>query len=61
MEEIYNGYIGKLMLRMELPVKRKWGRRFMDVEKEDMAEVEVMEGDTEDRSNWIWKIRSGDL
>ena len=38
---------------MELPGKRKRGkpkRRFMDVVKEDMAEVEVTEKDTEDRS-----------
>ena len=28
--------------------------------KEDMAEVEVTEEDTEDRSNWRWKIRCGD-
>ena len=44
------------MLRMELTGKRKRGRpkrRFMDVVKEDMAEVE-------DRSNWRWKIRCGD-
>ena len=37
------------MLRMELPGKRKRGRptrRFMDVVKEDMAEVEVKEEDT---------------
>ena len=35
-------------------------RRFMEVVKEDMAEVGVTEDDTEDRNNWIWKIRSGD-
>ena len=37
-----DGYIGRRMLRMELPGKRKRGRpkrRFMDVVKEDMAEV----------------------
>ena len=47
------------MPRMELPGKRKQGRpkrRFMDVVKEDMAEVEVTEEDTEDRNNWRWKI-----
>ena len=58
-----DGYIGRRMLRMELPGKRKWGRpkwRFMDVVKEDMAEVVVTEDDTEDRSNWRWKIRCGD-
>ena len=55
--------IGRRMLGMELPGKRKRGRpkrRFMDVVKEDMAEVEVTEEDTEDRSNWRWKIRCGD-
>ena len=34
---------------MESPGKRKWGRpkrKFMDVGKEDMAEVEVTEEDT---------------
>ena len=59
-----DGYIGKWMLRMELPGKRKRRRpkrRFMDVVKEDMAEVEVTEEDTEGRNNWRWKIRSGDL
>ena len=47
-------YIGRRMLRMELPGKRKRGRpkrRFMDVVKEDMAEVETMEEDTEHRNN----------
>ena len=48
---------------MELPGKRKRGRpkrRFMDVVKEDMAEVEVTEEDTVDRRNWKKKIRCGD-
>ena len=51
------------MLRMELPGKRKRGRpkrRFMDVVKEDMAEVEVTEEDTVDRRNWRKKICCGD-
>ena len=51
------------MLRMELPGKGRRGRpkrRFMDVVKEDMAEVEVTEEDTEYRNNWRWKIRCGD-
>ena len=46
-----DGYIGKRVLRMELPGKRKRGRpkrRFMDVVKEDIAEVEVTEEDAED-------------
>ena len=44
-----DGYIGRRMLRTELPEKRKRGRpkrRFMDVMKEDMTEVEVTEEDT---------------
>ena len=51
------------MLRMELPRKTKRGRpkrRFMDVVKEDMTEVEMTEEDTEDRKNWRWKICRGD-
>ena len=43
----YNGYIGRRMMRMELPGKRKSGRpkRWFigDVVKADMAEVEVTE------------------
>ena len=47
------------MLMVELPGKRKWGRpkrRFTDVFKEDMAEVEVTEEDTECRNNlfFLW-------
>ena len=51
------------MLRMELPGMKKRGmpkRRFMDVVKEDMGEVELTADDTEDRNNWRWKIRCGD-
>ncbi len=43
------------MLRMELPGKRKRGRpkrRFMDVVKENMAEFDMTEEDTEDRNNF---------
>ena len=32
----------------------------MDVVKEDMAEVEVTEEETEGRNNWRRKIRGGD-
>ena len=48
---------------MELPGKRKRGRpkrRFMDVVKEGMAEVEVTEEDTVDRNNWRRNIRCVD-
>ena len=51
------------MLRMELPGKRKRGRttrRFMDAAREDMAEVEVTEEDTDYRIAWRWNIRCGD-
>ena len=54
-----DGYIG----RREFPGKRKRGRpkvRFMDVVKEDMAEVEVTKEDIEYRNNWRWKNRCGD-
>ena len=58
-----NEYIGRMTLMMPLPEKRKQGRstrRFMDVVKEDMAEAEATEKDTEDRNNSRWKIRCGD-
>ena len=48
---------------IELPGKRKRGRpkrRFMDVVKEDMAEVEVTEEGTVDRNNRRRNIRCGD-
>ena len=48
-----DGYIGRRMLMMELPGKRKRGKpkmRFMDGVIED----------TEDRNNWRWKICCGD-
>ena len=51
------------MLRMELPGKRKRGRttrRFMVAVREDMAEVDVTEGDRDERITCRWKIRCGD-
>ena len=51
------------MLRMELPGRRKRGRpdrRFMDVVKEDMAEVEDTGEDTDVRNNLRCKILCGD-
>ena len=57
------GYIGRRMLRMEVPGKRKRGRprrRFMDVLKEDMHVVGVKEADVEDRVAWRRMIRCGD-
>ena len=56
-------YIGRRMLRMELPGKTKlrWPKRsYMDAVKEDMAVAEVTEEDAEDRTEWRWKICCGD-
>ncbi|WP_139267332.1 reverse transcriptase domain-containing protein, partial [Escherichia coli] len=56
-------YIGKRMLRLELPGRRPRGRpkrRFLDVVKEDMRIVGVGEEDTEDRVEWRQMIRCGD-
>ena len=47
-----DAYIGRRMLRMELPRKRKCGwpkRRFMDAVREDMTEDEVTKKDADDR------------
>ena len=58
-----DGYIGRRILRMELPGKRKWGRpkrRFNHVVKEDIAEAEGTEEDAEDRTKWRWKIFTGE-
>ena len=55
-------YVGRKMMEMELPGKRKRGRlkrRFLDVVKEDMEEVGVKETDIEDRKIWRMTIRCG--
>ena len=55
-------YVGRKMMEMELPVKRKRGRpkrRFLDVVKEDMKEVGAKEIDIEDRKMWRMMIRCG--
>ena len=55
-------YIGRKMMEMELPGKRKKGRpkrRFLDVVKEDMEEVGAKEMDIEDRKMWRMMIRCG--
>ena len=56
-------YIGRRMLRLELPGRRPRGRpkrRFMDVVKEDMKVVGVKEKEAEDRVRWRQMIRCGD-
>ena len=55
-------YVGRKMMEMELPGKRKRERpkrRFLDVVKEDVAEVGAKETDVEDRKVWRMMIRCG--
>ena len=57
-----SGYIGIMLLTMELPGKRKRGRpkmRFMDAVREDMTAVEVTEEDAEERTEWRRRLRCG--
>ena len=55
-------YVGRKMIEMELPGKRKKGRpkrRFLDVVKKDMGEVGAKETDVENRTVWRQIIRCG--
>ena len=55
-------YVGRKMMEMELPRKRKRGRpkrRFLDVVKEDMEKVGAKEMDIEDRKMYRMMICYG--
>ena len=57
------GYVGKRVLRMDLPGRRPRGRpkrRFMDAIKEDMRTADVNEDETQDRKRWRELTRCGD-
>ena len=55
-------YVGRKMIEMKLPGKRKRGRpkkRFLNLVKEDIREVGAKETDVEDRTVWRQIIRCG--
>ena len=57
------GYVGKTMMEMGVPGRRKRGRprrRWMDLAREDMEKVGAKEGDEVDREKWKILLRCGD-
>ena len=56
-------YVGKQVIGMDLPGKRRRGRplrRYMDIVKKDLKVVGATEKDTEDRTKWRRIICGGD-
>ena len=54
------GYVGKRIMKMAMPGRRKRGRprrRWMDLAREDMERVGAKKGDEVDRDKWkiLWR------
>ena len=57
------GYVGKTMMEMAVPNRRKRGRprrRWIDLAREDIERVGAKEGDEVDREKWKILSRCGD-
>ena len=57
------GYVGKMMMEMAVPGRRKRGgprRRWMDLAREDMERIGAKKGDEIDRAKWKMLSRCGD-
>ena len=57
------GYVGRRIMEMAVPSRRKRGRprkRWMDLAREDLERVGAKEGDEVDRDNWKILSRCGD-
>ena len=57
------GYVGKRMMEVTVPGRRKRGRprrSWMDLAREDLKSVEAKEGDEVDRVKWRILSRCGD-
>ena len=57
------GYVGKTMMEMAVPGRRKRGnprRRWMDLAREDVERVGAKEGDEVDREKWKILLRCSD-
>ena len=55
-------YVGRKMMEMKLPGKRRRGRpkrKFLDIVKEDIGEVGAKKADVEDRKMWRMMIGCG--